>query len=102
MHLQELLSRIHKTWSCHKENYPNIDVADGISERRHVVLHAMKAVGVLAGQHEGHDHGHQDTDAYREATAKLVIDALKLAALQGMREEDLVEEVVRILDAVNS
>lgn len=101
MHLQELINRIHSSWSCHKENYPNIDVSDGISERRHVVLHAMKAVGVLAGQHEGHDHGHQNTAAYREATAKLVIDALKLAALQDMNEEDLVKEMSRILDAVN-
>jgi len=58
----------------------------------HSIKHAMKTVGKLAAQSESRDHGgHEDYDSLRTDTIKLVITALNLAHVLGIRPEDLPE-----------
>ena len=95
--LQDLMDYIEKRYVFSPENYPRMRTMSAIKRFvfavNHSHLHMSKSLGVIAAVLEGHDHangGVMNVGDIKIATAKMLINTLKLAQELGMSADDLV------------
>jgi hypothetical protein len=96
MHLHELIDRLRTTWQFQSDTYPALQGANSKEidrfKRTHVMLHLQKALGRLAEIEEQVDHGMvaaADRALVVDVLAKFVGGAMQMAAVCGIRPEDL-------------
>jgi hypothetical protein len=102
MDLQEAMDIIAARYVCSPQNYPALEGKTGQEihdfSMNHAAVHLMKSLGKIAAQLEAQDHGEKlNQEELREATAKMYINALRIAELQGMTADELLRRVSDIL-----
>lgn len=101
--LGDLMTHIGLTWPYDEKNYPGFDALDERGRRafmaKHSLLHMNKSLGKIAKEVESADHGQKlDEQMLRIATAKMLVNVLKLAYELHMKPEaieDLAETILR-------
>jgi hypothetical protein len=101
--LGELIDLIGRRWPYDDKNYPGFDALDPEKKRvfmaKHSLLHLNKSLGKVAKEAEAADHGEAlNEQMLRIATAKMLVNILKLAYELRMKPEgitDLVEVILR-------
>ncbi len=106
--LQELMDKVAEGWPFDAENYPPLKNCpcekcasypgyEHFCARafalRHIAEHSLGSVDTLIGAGEAHDHGvvvdQSHTSTFQMAAAKLFVNALRIAAVLGLKQEDL-------------
>jgi hypothetical protein len=99
--LASLMAFIGEHYTFTPESYPDIDMTpEGkiAFAVRHSTLHMMKSTGKIAAEAESADHGGQmNHPALRTATAKMLVNVLKLAEELGMTPDELAFEVTQVM-----
>ncbi len=103
--LTNLMSFINSKYVFSEENYPALKgkttEEKAVFALNHSVLHMQKSIGVLATQCEAYDHSgnfnNVDQAALKEATAKMLVNTLKLAHELGFSPEQLAEAVPLVM-----
>ncbi len=112
MHLSKLIELVREKWVWSAERYPGLpdEARQGRLDRdprsrfqrKHVLMHMMKQVGGLSAAEQDCDHdphnGYRPRELNRrDEIAKLLIDVLQFAAIEGYTEADLVSEMKKAL-----
>ena len=99
--LQILMNAIEGFWSFDGSKYPALSSdssADAVQlfARGHILSHLVKVAGNIATLVEQADHGCSlpvDNLGSRVLCARFLVDALRLACLEGVTAEDLVKYI---------
>lgn len=103
MHLQDLIAKIRDAWTWDAKRYPKLDLADPTAKREHVLHHVYKAAGAMAGCQERYDHGVPfGSDEHRDASVKLLLNALQMLALENMTEDEICRRLEAMLASANA
>lgn len=104
MNFGKLFAHVAGMWQFTEEQYPVLTVLKDSGHAQsfkatHVHLHAAKSLGRVAGVIEYFDHRNAwpelSTDIIREASAKLIVNAVQLAAQFGISPEELEAEIFK-------
>lgn len=118
MHLSKLMQTVRDAWSWNADRYPGLpeDTRKGglgldgdprsRFQRKHVVFHMARQVGQLAHIEQDCDHDPRNGSrarelGRREQVAKLLIDVLQFATIEGFTEAEIVAEMRRVLEESN-
>lgn len=100
--LQDLMQEIVEGWKFDEESYVGFGNLSESQQknfiRKHVLLHLMKSQGKIATilEKADHDGGFEEfDDAF---TAKLLMNVLRLAEVEGLNAYDLVNKVKEIMN----
>jgi hypothetical protein len=114
MHLSKLIEIVREKWIWNEERYPGLpaDTRNGSLgldgdprsrfQRKHVLMHMATQVGNLTAIEQACDHDPRNGTrprelGRREEVAKLLIDALQFAAIEGYTEAEIVQEIRKVL-----
>ena len=100
--LQNLMDMIAKSYSFDSASYPTLagktDQEVFAFAVRHNALHMAKALGKVGTYSEAVDHGENgNAPLLEEGTVKMFINVLRLAELQGIRAEQLIASVPKMM-----
>ena len=100
--LASLMAFIGARYTFTNEHYPAADLSTPDKVRAFAVSHSLKHIsksaGKIAAETEAQDHGGtMDEKNLRIATAKLLVNTLKLAEELGMSPDELVAMVPRVM-----
>jgi hypothetical protein len=100
--LDHLLMRVRARIPIVEQNYPVLAGATQEQKFAFVVDHSMKhwnkSLGLIAGESERRDHGGEmRIDVLREAGVKILVNALSFLDGIGMRGDDIVEDIPKVL-----
>jgi hypothetical protein len=100
--LAELINDVEHRFNNSAKEYPRIPLANGDEKLAFLVSHSAhhmyKVIGQLAAECEAYDHGGSlDLDKMKTATAKMLVNVLKLSSDLGLTPEALRVEFGRLL-----
>lgn len=100
--LASLMAFIGARYRFSGENYPNADLSTPEKVLAFAVLHSLKHIsksaGAIATETEAQDHGGvMDEENLRIATAKMLVNTLKLAEELGMSPGELGAMVPKVM-----
>ena len=100
--LASLMLFIGARYTFTNEHYPNIDLSTPEKVRAFAVSHSLKHIsksaGKIAAETEAPDHGGvMDEKSLRIATAKMLVNTLKLAEELGMSPDELGAMVPQVM-----
>ena len=116
MHLARLITLVSDAWRWDERRYPGLPEGERIAgldgdarsrfQRKHVLFHMMRQVGELGDVEQDCDHDPRNGSRARELgrrehLAKLLINVLQLAAIEGFTEAEIVATMKRVLEASN-
>lgn len=103
--LSEFMELVEKFWRFDEVSYPGYETLPASGKKRyerdHVLKHLAKQCGVLASYAEATDHSnavnldHERTMS--DVAAKLIINALRLAQIEGVRADQIQERILGIV-----
>ena len=100
--LASLMQYIGERYTFTEEHYPGFNKFSEKEQKvfavRHSHLHMSKSAGKIAAEAETADHGGtMNEEKLCVATAKMLVNALKLAQELGMSAEDLAAKVPEVM-----
>lgn len=100
--LASLMDFIGARYTFTNENYPNVDLSTPEKIRAFAVSHSLKHIsksaGKIATETEAQDHGGMmNEENLRIATAKMLVNTLKLAEELGMSPDELGAMVPKVM-----
>lgn len=100
--LQDLMQEIAEGWKFDEESYVGFDNMSESQQknfiRKHVLLHLMKSQGKIATilEKADHDGGFEELDD--TFLAKLLMNVLRLAEIEGLSADNLASKIKEIMN----